>query len=73
MYSSTNFKTKKLFKEAVLRGKRVTIFQPNDIFGNPKASPSYSGRASVEGPHYPSPHTWYAQVTVVNGIVTKVS
>lgn len=72
MYTHINFKTKKALKEAVASGKQVTIFQPNDMFGNPKALPNYSGIACVEGPHYPEPHRWYAVVTVTNGVVTKV-
>lgn len=51
----------------------VTIYQPNDMFGNPQAKPDYSGKACVEGPHYPEPHRWYATVTVENGEVVKVS
>lgn len=31
-----------------------------------------NGIEFVEGPHYPAPHTRYAQVTVENGIVGKV-
>lgn len=72
MYTDRNFATKKAFKDAVIAGKQVTIYQPNDMFGNPKASPNYSGTATIEGPHYPQPHKWYAQVTLENGIVTKV-
>lgn len=70
MYASTNFQSKKAFKEAVAQGKQVTLFQPNNIFGTPDP---VNGKFSVEGPHYPQPHKWYATVTVVNGIVTKVS
>ena len=50
----------------------VTIYQPNDMFGNPKAEPNYSGTACVEGPHFPESHKWYATVTVEKGIVVKV-
>jgi hypothetical protein len=50
----------------------VTVFQPNDMFGNPAAKPDYSGTACVEGPHYPEPHKWYAQVTIEKGEVVKV-
>jgi len=50
----------------------VRIFQPNDMFGNPKGAADYTGEACVEGPHCPEPHKWYATVTVVNGVVTKV-
>lgn len=31
-----------------------------------------NGWESVEGPHYPQPHTWYAEVEVKNGVVVKV-
>jgi hypothetical protein len=72
MYATIDFKSKKALKEAVAAGQQVTIFQPNDVFGNPKASPDFSGEASLEGPHFPKPHSWYATVTVVNGVVTKV-
>ena len=51
----------------------ITVFQPNDMFGNPAGAPDYSGRACVEGPHYPEPHRWYATVIIENGEVVKVS
>jgi len=65
-YASTNFKSKKAFKEAVAAGEIVTLFSPGP-FGTKS-----DGTESVEGPHYPKPHSWYASVTVVNGVVTKV-
>ena len=66
MYTNTNFKTKKAFKDAVKAGQKVTLY---NLFGNTPLN----GSASVEGPHYPKPHTWYANVQVTDGIVTKVS
>lgn len=27
---------------------------------------------TLEGPHYPAPHTWYAEATVEGGVVMKV-
>lgn len=66
MYASTNFKTKKAFKEAVARGEKVTLFAPG------LGSPNQNGKEYVEGPHYPAPHSWYAEVEVKGGIVTKV-
>jgi hypothetical protein len=68
MYATTNFKTKKLFKEAVLAGKQIGVFQPGPFGGN---EPS-NGTVCVEGPHYPAPHTWYASVVLENGVVVKV-
>lgn len=69
MYCSTNFKTKKAFKQAVLDGKPIRVFQPNNIFGS---EPPQSGKVTVEGPHYPAPHTWYAQCILKDGVVVQV-
>jgi hypothetical protein len=66
VYTVTNFKTKKAFKESVAAGDVVTLYAPG--IGTPKAD----GIEYVEGPHYPAPHTWYAQVTMENGRVIKV-
>jgi len=65
-YVDPNFKTKKALKEAVAKGEPVYVFSPGP-FGC-KAD----GTEFIEGPHYPQPHTWYAQVTVENGMVVKV-
>jgi hypothetical protein len=48
------------------RPKPVRLFAPG--LGTPKEN----GTEYVEGPHYPQPHKWYAQVTVENGIVIAV-
>jgi len=73
MYTKINFKTKKELKDAVASGKQVGVYQPNDMLGNPEESPTYCGSASVEGPHYPEQHRWYATVEINNGVITKVS
>lgn len=68
MYTTRNFKTKKEFKTAVANGERVTYYQPGPFDGNePK-----DGTVCFEGPHYPKPHTWYAECEVKDGIVVKV-
>ncbi len=72
MYTVINFKSKKSLREAIAKGEKIRIYQPNDMFSNPKALPTYSGKASVEGPHYPEPHRWYAEVELVEGIIVKV-
>lgn len=69
MYVEPNFKTKKALKDAVANGERVTIFQPGPFGGN---APQDGSGIAVEGPHYPAPHSWYAQVTVADGVVTAV-
>ena len=66
MYTGTNFKTKKAFKDAVAAGKQVTLFAPG------LGQPAENGTETVEGPHYPAPHTWYATVTMKDGVVVKV-
>lgn len=66
MYVSPNFKTKKALKEAVASGERVEVFSPGPF------PAKENGKESIEGPHYPEPHKWYAQVEVENGYVKKV-
>jgi len=67
-YTTINFRTKKALKEALLNGVRITVFQPSP-FGDEDLP---DGTAFLEGPHYPEPHRWYAQVEVRDGVVIKV-
>ena len=70
MYTDKNFKTKKALKEAVAAGMRVTVYQPNaDLTG---ASIPENGPVTLEGPHYPTPHTWYASAILKDSVVVKV-
>lgn len=66
MYTDVNFKTKKAFREAVAAGKKISLFAPG------LGSPAKQGREFVVGPHYPAPHSWYAEVTMQDGFVVKV-
>lgn len=66
MYTTRNFETKKALKEAVKAGEKVRIFAPG--YGSPKDD----GTEYVEGPHYPAPHTWHAEVLMKDGTVVKV-
>lgn len=66
-YTDINFKTKKELKLAVLDGKQITVYQAGGMFPCPA-----NGRVYLEGPHFPQAHTWYAEATLVNGLVTKV-
>ena len=81
MYTNINFKTKKAFKAAVdaynqAQGRAGDIpqtnVQPITLFAPGLGQPKLNGTEYVEGPHYPAPHTWYAQVEVKDGIVVKV-
>ena len=69
MYTSKNFKTKKALKEAVENGEKISVYQPNNIFNVPDP---VNGRATVEGPRYPAPHTWYATVELKYGYIVSV-
>lgn len=66
MYCETNYKTKQALKDAVASGKKIAIFAPG--LGTPKTD----GIEFLEGPHYPEPHRWYAQVTMKDGYICKV-
>lgn len=73
MYCDQNFKTKKALKEAVEKslqgiGPDVTVFQPGPFGGNVPQD----GKITLEGPHYPQPHTWYASAVLEGGRVIKV-
>ena len=66
MYAVTNFKSKKALKEAVADGKEVKTFQMGGMY-----PPTIDGRVSLEGPHAPAAHTWYASAIVKDGIILK--
>jgi hypothetical protein len=85
-YTVYNFKTKKELKEAVAE-YMYWRNEPKEIsMGNP-ANPkpvrcyqpglgpdlsNYTGKITLEGPHYPKPHTWYAEAELKDGVVIKV-
>lgn len=66
MYVSGNPKTKKMLKDMVASGRPVYI---KSVSLHPEPT---SGDMSVEGPHYPQPHAWYARVRVKDGVIVKV-
>ena len=65
-YTSVNFSSKKALKEAVARGDKIEVWSPGPF---PTVQ---NGTEYIEGPHYHERHKFYAQVEVVNGIITKV-
>ena len=67
MYVDPNFKHKKQLKEAVAQGRKVYIYAPGIQQHGP-----LTGTFSVEGPHYPAAHTWYAKIRVEEGLVVEV-
>jgi len=66
-YVNPNYKTKKAFREAVRAGVKHITYNPSGMFPTPRA-----GTDVIEGPHYPQPHKWYAQVEVQDGVVVSV-
>ena len=65
-YANTNFKTKKALKEAVASGQKIGVHNPGLGTIDP------NGTATLSGPHFPKPHTWYANVTLVDGYIATV-
>ena len=65
-YTDRNFKSKKALKDAVAAGESIGVFSPG-----PFSAPS-NGVVTLEGPHYPAAHTWYATATLADGIIKGV-
>lgn len=65
-YISPNLKTKKAVKEALAAGKKIVVFNPG------LGGPIVDGSVTLEGPHYPEPHRWYAQGVVENGFLKSI-
>ena len=64
-YAVGNPKTKKKLKEMVsecqAKGEPFVFFQPGPFGkGEEQLRPGHS--VTLEGPHYPEPHRWYAKV-----------
>lgn len=66
MYTDINFKSKKALKEALLAGKQITCYSPGPF------PCKKEGKITLEGPHYPESHAWYAEAVLTNGIITSV-
>lgn len=66
MYTEINFKTKKALIAAVKDGTIVKAFQPGPF------PTTRTGKVTLEGPHFPAPHTWYAQAVLDDGVVVSV-
>lgn len=66
MYAAGNPKTKKQLREWLASGRRIEVFSPGPV------PPPYNGTCTLEGPHYPQAHKWYAQATIVNGLITSI-
>lgn len=67
MYTSINFPSKKAVKEAIAAGRAITVFAPG------VGTVPTNGRVSLEGPHYPKPHTWYGTGEMKDGRLVKIT
>jgi hypothetical protein len=69
MYTFTNYKTKKAFKEAFNSGEKIRVKK------DPLAIGGWCygcGVVNIEGPHYPEHHTWGAIVKMENWVVVRI-
>jgi hypothetical protein len=67
-YTDVNYKTKKALKEDFARGTKIHCYQPGGLY---PLNPSQA--TTIEGPHYPKPHRWYARVMLdENCYITKI-
>ena len=66
-YTDHNYRSKKAIKDDLKAGKRVTVFQPGPFGPTVK-----DGTTSLEGPHYPEPHRWYASAIIKDGTVVSI-
>ena len=65
-YTVENFKSKAALKRALEAGHEVIVYQPGPFGPDVK-----DGKTTLEGPHYPEPHRWYATAQVKDGKVVK--
>lgn len=68
MYTRTNFPTKKALKEAFKAGDKLEVFQPGGLFAG-----KTDGVVVIEGPHFPKPHRYYAEVIIKDSIIVKIN
>jgi len=70
-YCTGNPQTKKALKTWVARGHDDSGMAPR-VFSPGPFPTTENGVETIEGPHYPKPHRWYARVTVRNGVIIRV-
>ena len=66
-YTDKNYRSRKALADDLARGVKVTVYQPG-----PFGPAVKDGTVSLEGPHYPEPHRWYAAAVVKDGAVVKL-
>lgn len=66
MYTRRNFKSKAALKRAMVAGDEIKVFQPGGIFVG-----ATEGHITLEGPHFPDAHTWYARCKIKDSVIVK--
>ena len=69
-YTVINFKTKKEVREAIKRGDKIRVYQPGPFAATADIR---NGTVYLEGPHYPQPHKWYAEGTMHDGFLIRIT
>jgi len=54
-------------REAFKAGGKIEVFQPGGFF-----PAKTDGQVTLEGPHYPEPHRWYASVEIKDSVITRI-
>ncbi len=67
-YTKFNYPSKAALKRDVADRATVQVFQPGPFGPEVK-----DGTVSLEGPHYPAAHTWYATAKVKDGCIVQGS
>lgn len=67
-YTVTNYKSKKAVKDALKAGVEIRCYN----LGLGGDLSNFTGTVYLEGPHYPKPHSWYAQGKMENGILKEI-
>lgn len=68
-YTVKDYTTKKALAEDVKRGVRVECYD-NSVARQDLTR--FTGEVTLEGPHFPRAHTWYATAQLKDGAVVKV-
>lgn len=73
-YIENNPKSKAEIRRWIKDPERTVRIQANSPFPAAllEAEPTFSGQVTIEGPHYPKPHTWWGTAKVVDGQVVEV-
>lgn len=70
MYTVKDYMTKKQLKLDVEAGVKVRVCQASAIGDRLDTA---NGKVWLEGPHYPRPHTWYAEGVMKDGVPDRKS